>query len=79
MDEETKDIMRQQLELLKKINKHFLYQRIWSTVKYIIMAGLIVLGFFQLQPYIDSLMKSFTNFQGGIDSNQLQDFLRKGL
>ena len=63
MDSETKDILRQQLELLKKINKHFIYQRIFGTIKSIIIIGLIIFGAIQLQPYLDQILEVFSQVQ----------------
>lgn len=64
MDSETKQILREQLELLKKINRHFVYQRVFGTVKILIIIGLIIFGAIQLQPYLDSLLGAFSQIQG---------------
>jgi len=68
MDQETKQILREQLELLKKINKHFLYQRIWGTIKNVVIIGLIVFSALQLQPYLEEMLGFFT----GIEQNLSQ-------
>ncbi|MEK7503045.1 MAG: hypothetical protein AAB556_01210 [Patescibacteria group bacterium] len=68
MDPESKQILREQLELLKKINKHFTYQRAWSVIKNIIVIGLIVFSAFQLQPYLDSILGALN----------LQELLKSG-
>ena len=64
MDQEIKDLLKQQLELLKKINKHFVYQRILGIVKTVIVVGLIVFSAIQLQPYLDSILGAFSQIQG---------------
>ena len=66
MDNESKQILKEQLELLKKINRHFIYQRIGGTIKNIIIIGFIVFGAIQLQPYLDSILVP------------LQDLLKSG-
>ena len=63
MDQETKEILKQQLEILKKINKHFLYQRIFGIVKNVIIIGLIIFGAIQLQPYLDQILEVFSQVQ----------------
>lgn len=66
MDTETKQILKEQLELLKKINKHFVYQRVWSVIKNIIVIGLIIFSAFQLQPYLTGLLGTFSDLQKGL-------------
>lgn len=68
MDTETKQILREQVELLKKINKHFLYQRVWGTIKNIVIIGFIIFSALQLQPYLEGMLSFFT----GIDQNLSQ-------
>lgn len=63
MDSESKEILKQQLELLKKINKHFVYQRVWSVIKNIIIFGLIIFSALQFQPYLNNLLDSFSQIQ----------------
>lgn len=63
MDPETKQILKEQLELLKKINRHFVYQSIWGTVKNIVIIGLLVFGAIQLQPYLNSILGAISQFQ----------------
>lgn len=63
MDSESKQILREQLELLKKINRHFVYQRIFGTIKNLIIIGLIIFGAIQLQPYLDQLLGAFSQIQ----------------
>lgn len=71
MDSETKEILKQQLELLKKINRHFTYQRVFGTIKNLIVLGFIIFGAIQLQPYLNQLFDVFSQIQGiqeqGID------------
>ncbi|MEK7560072.1 MAG: hypothetical protein AAB522_02115 [Patescibacteria group bacterium] len=64
MDQESKQIMREQLEILKKINRHFVHQRILGIIKGVIIVGLIILGVIQLQPYLDQLQGTFSQIQG---------------
>jgi len=68
MDDESKQILKEQLELLKKINRHFIYQRIGGTIKNIIIIGFIIFGVIQLQPYLDQILGSFSQFQNLIQS-----------
>ena len=68
MDTESKQILKQQLELLKKINRHFIYQRIFGTIKNLLILGLIIFGAIQLQPYLDQILGSLSQFQGLIQS-----------
>lgn len=63
MDPESKQILREQLELLKKINKHFAYQRVLGTTKIIIIIGLVIFGAIQLQPYLDQLLGIYSQVQ----------------
>ena len=63
MDPESKQILKEQLEILKKINKHFLYQRVFGTIKNLIIIGLIIFGAIQLQPYLDQILEVFSQVQ----------------
>ena len=63
MDPESKQILKEQLEILKKINKHFLYQRVFGTIKNLIIIGLIIFGAIQLQPYLDQILGVFSQVQ----------------
>lgn len=64
MDEESKQILKEQLALLKKINRHFIYQRVFGTIKNLIIIGLIIFGAIQLQPYLDQLLGALSQIQG---------------
>lgn len=79
MDDESKQILREQLLLLKKINRHFIYERIFGTIKNIIIIGLIVFGAIQLQPYLDQFLSIFAQIQGvGQQGINLEELLKKG-
>jgi hypothetical protein len=58
MDDEVKQLLKEQVDLLKKINRRFFYQSIWIFVRYAIIVGFIVFGFLQLQPFIDQTVNS---------------------
>ena len=55
--------MREQLLALKKIQRHFAYQRVFGIVKYIVVAALIVLSYVQLQPYLQNVVGATSGVQ----------------
>lgn len=77
MDSETKEILKQQLELLKKINRHFVYQRVFGTIKNLIVLGLIIFSAIQLQPYLNQFLGVFSQIQGiGQQGLNLDQFIK---
>lgn len=77
MDDEIKKLLKQNIEntqeilhTVKKLNRHILWQRIFRIIKWTVVIGLIIFGFFQIQPYLDLIYSSFQKL--GEMSDQLQ-------
>lgn len=77
MDPESKQLLREQVLLLKKINRHFVYQRVFGTIKNLIVLGLIIFSAIQLQPYLNQFLGVFSQIQGiGQQGLNLDQFIK---
>lgn len=77
MDEEIKKLLFKNLELsketleqVKKIRRRFFWQNILKTAKWAIIIVLVLLGFQQIQPYLNDLWSLYQNLGGTL--NQIQ-------
>ena len=66
MDAETKTLLEanlkrteEVLELSKKIHRNMLLGRVLKTIKYLIILVVLVIGSFQLQPYLGTIYELF--------------------
>ena len=66
MDVETKTLLEanlkrteEVLKLSKKIHRNILLGRVLKTIKYLIILVVLVIGFFQLQPYLGTIYELF--------------------
>lgn len=82
-DEELRRFLKQNLETsretlayVKSIHRSFLWRRFYGLIKWGLIIALLIFGFIQLQPYLDSLLKILDTISGTID--QLPDVLPTG-
>lgn len=79
-DDELRRLLKQNLETsretlayVKSIHRSFLWRRFYGLIKWGLIIALLIFGFIQLQPYLDSLLKILETITGTID--QLPDVL----
>lgn len=53
------EVSEKSLSILKKIHRQSIYKRIFSTLKFLVIAALVVYGFIQIQPYIEGFLKLY--------------------
>lgn len=68
---ENLEMSREVLKNVKKLRQALLWHRIFTIVKWGIIIAFLIIGFFQLQPYLDSLYVIYQNL-GGV-SGQLEN------
>ncbi|MEK7090714.1 MAG: hypothetical protein AAB930_03965 [Patescibacteria group bacterium] len=70
MDEEIKKLLKRNIEIsqetlsyVRSINRQFIWQRFFRIIKWGLIIGLLVFGFIQLQPYVDSFAGILDNLK----------------
>ena len=68
MDEKIKELLEKNLEvseksflILKKLHRDLTWRRIYSISKTLLVVAILVIGFLQLQPYLNSLFVTLEN------------------
>ena len=68
MDEKIKELLEKNLEvseksflILKKLHRDLTWRRIYSISKILLVVAILVIGFLQLQPYLNSLFVTLEN------------------
>lgn len=74
MDEEIKNLLRQNLEvsegifaLLRKMRREVIWSRIFHGVKWAIILAAVIFGFVKLQPFLAYWIEVFANISAGIE------------
>lgn len=73
-DDELRRLLKQNLETsretlayVKSIHRSFVWSRFYRLIKWGLIIALLVFGFIQLQPYLDSLLKILNTITGTLD------------
>ena len=68
MDEKIKELLEKNLEvseksflILKKLHRDLTWRRIYSISKTLLVLAILVIGFLQLQPYLNSFFVTLEN------------------
>ena len=68
-NQEIKTLLQKNLALseeisedLKRVRKYIKWQQVWSTVRFLLIAIPIIIGFFYLPPLIKSYLESYSSF-----------------
>ncbi|HBT81143.1 hypothetical protein A2757_02405 [Candidatus Giovannonibacteria bacterium RIFCSPHIGHO2_01_FULL_48_47] len=68
MDEKIKELLeknleasQKSLEILQKLRRDLTWRRIYSISKILLVVAILVIGFLQLQPYLNSLFVTLEN------------------
>ena len=84
MDEEFKQILKEELELhkqslsiLKKLHHDVIYRRVFNFLKWGVVIALTIFGYIQAKPYIDQWLDTISSIQGSLPKGGLQQFLKK--
>ena len=82
-DDELRKLLKQNLETsretlsyVKSVHRSFVWRRFFGLIKWGLIIALLIFGFIQLQPYLDSFSKTLDTVSGALD--QLPDVLPTG-
>ena len=62
--EENLRVSKESLAILKKTRSDALWRRFFTAIKWLIVLGLLVWGYIQLQPILDQLLGVWQNVTG---------------
>ena len=72
-EEELRKLLRQNLEVaretlsyVKSVHRSFVWRRFFGMIKWGLIIGLMIFGFIQLQPYLDSMSKILETISGTV-------------
>ena len=72
-DDELKKLLKQNLEVsretlsyVKSVYRSFVWRRFFGLIKWGLIIGLMIFGFIQLQPYLDSMSKIIETISGTV-------------
>ena len=72
-DDELRKLLRQNLEIsketlsyVKSVHRSFMWRRFFGLIKWGLIIGLLIFGFIQLQPYLDSMSKILETISGTV-------------
>lgn len=75
MAEEIKDLLKQQLEILKdnnkklkRLNRKETMRTISTTIRWTIIIALVIGGYYAAKPFVDQSKEAFNTFQEGVET-----------
>lgn len=79
MDEEIKKLLEENLaltkemhQILKKVHRHFIWQRIIGFIYLLLIVGPLILAIIYLPPIIGPMIQQYQDLLGGLSSQQSQ-------
>ncbi len=77
MDDETKklileniELSKKTLEVVQKMERRIFWQRVLKTAKWVVIIALTALGFWQIQPYLNGVLNLYQGLLGTLNQTQ---------
>ncbi|QQG46132.1 MAG: hypothetical protein HYY55_04200 [Candidatus Niyogibacteria bacterium] len=67
---ENLELSRKVLGIVKKMERRIFWQRALKTAKWVVIIALTILGFWQIQPYLNNVLNLYQGLLGTLNQTQ---------
>ncbi len=61
--EENLKYTRETFKTVEKIRRHFMMERVYRFIKFVIVIGLLVMSYLTIQPYLEQLIQTYDSLK----------------
>ncbi len=61
--EENLKYTKETFKTVEKIRRHFMVERVYHFIKFVIIIGLLVISYLAIQPYLQQLIKTYESLK----------------